>query len=163
ERGCPPERILVLTPSAAAAQALRRSLEGELHRGYEALRVLTALELASRMLEDAGPGPQAFSPVVGSGDRLAMLLTRLAELALRLVRERPAVTGRFEHVLVDDVQELDLAPASLVRSLTPAGLLVAADPHQALRRFRGAGEQRLSTFITADSRVVRLDRTLRCR
>jgi DNA helicase-2/ATP-dependent DNA helicase PcrA len=82
--------------------------------------------------------------------------------ALRLVRERPAVGGRFEHVLLDDAQELDLAPASLVRSLTPAGLLVAADPHQSLRRFRGAGEQRLSTFISADSRVVRLDRSLRC-
>ena len=40
ELGCRPERIAVLTPSAARADALRERLEGALERGYEQLYVV---------------------------------------------------------------------------------------------------------------------------
>ena len=43
--------------------------------------------------------------------------------ALRVVRDRPATVERFEHVLVDDAHDLDLASATLTRAV--AG--VAAD------------------------------------
>ena len=43
-------------------------------------------------------------------------------------RERPRGPTRFEHVLVDDAQELDLAPARLARASRARGLTVAGDP-----------------------------------
>jgi DNA helicase-2/ATP-dependent DNA helicase PcrA len=81
--------------------------------------------------------------------------------ALRLARERSEVSGRFEHVLVDDAQELDLAPASLVRAVAGSGLTAAGDRHAAVRRFRGAGADRLED-LSAGARVLTLERSIRC-
>ena len=84
--------------------------------------------------------------------------------ALRLAAERSAVRRRFLHVLVDDAHELDLAPANLVRALSAGGgLTVAGDPHAALRRFRGAGAERLASFASPGARVITLERSWRCR
>ncbi len=82
--------------------------------------------------------------------------------ALRLVRGHPRLASRFEHVLVDDAQELDLAPATLIHELAGAGLTAAGDPHQALRRFRGAGTATLRGFEAGGAQVVELDRSVRC-
>jgi DNA helicase-2/ATP-dependent DNA helicase PcrA len=83
--------------------------------------------------------------------------------ALRMVREQPGVGGGFEHVLIDDAQELDLAAASLALALSAGrGLTAASDPAQALRRFRGAGAATIHLFETPDTRVVRLERSYRC-
>ncbi|HYB26565.1 MAG TPA: ATP-dependent DNA helicase [Solirubrobacteraceae bacterium] len=48
--------------------------------------------------------------------------------ALRLVRDRPSIARRFEHVLVDDGHDFDLAAATLSRALAGSRLTVAADP-----------------------------------
>ena len=82
--------------------------------------------------------------------------------ALRLVRGQPRLASRFEHILIDDAQELDLAPATLVRELAGAGLTAAGDPLQALRRFRGAGGATMRRFEGGGARVVKLDRSVRC-
>jgi superfamily I DNA/RNA helicase len=244
EQGARPERIAVLTPSAARADAFRARLEGRLEHGYDELFVLTVVDLASVILRRAAGGAAGDPVVVSAGDRLAMLIDRIDELplqhhdfggsanallggfvrridrlkaeliaaedyarwaaslaseassetalelefaeiyrahermlaeggardegdlvcdALRLVREQPAVGGSFEHVLIDDVQELDLAVASLALALSAGrGLTVAGDPAQALRRFRGAGAATIDLFETPDARVVRLERSYRC-
>jgi len=86
----------------------------------------------------------------------------LIRRALRAAGERPALRRAFAHVLIDDAQELDLAPASLARALAGGALTVAGDPAGALRRFRGAGAQRLESFCTADTEVVVLDCSWRC-
>jgi len=86
----------------------------------------------------------------------------LIRLALALVAERPSARQPFEHVLVDDAQELDLAPASLVRSLAGRALTAAGDPNAALRRFRGAGAVRLRSFESDGARVVHLLDSYRC-
>ncbi len=86
----------------------------------------------------------------------------LVGLALRLISERPASRQPFEHVLVDDAQELDLAPARLAAQLGGTNLTVAGDPLAALRRFRGAGAARLDGFRRADARVVQLVDSRRC-
>jgi DNA helicase II / ATP-dependent DNA helicase PcrA len=80
--------------------------------------------------------------------------------ALRLVRSRRGASGRFEQLLVDDVQELDFAAAHLVLDVGGTSLTAAGDPRQALRRFRGAGEATIRMFA-GDARVVRLERSLR--
>ncbi|HUA48933.1 MAG TPA: ATP-dependent DNA helicase [Solirubrobacteraceae bacterium] len=48
--------------------------------------------------------------------------------ALRLVRDRPGIARRFEHVLVDDGHDFDLAAATLSRAVAGSRLTVAADP-----------------------------------
>jgi DNA helicase-2/ATP-dependent DNA helicase PcrA len=240
DQGMAPERILVLAPSSAGAEAMRARLVDGLDRAYEELIVGTPGELAARLLHDAGFDP--FAVVVGAADRLAMLLERIDELplrrhdfggspsallggfvrridrlkaelvdaeeyvawaaalgegegegaalerefaevyrahdrmlseagardsgelireALRLARERPEVSARFEHVLVDDAQELDLAPARLVRAVAAAGLTATGDPDAAVRRFRGAGAARLEE-LSAGARVITLERSVRC-
>jgi DNA helicase-2/ATP-dependent DNA helicase PcrA len=80
--------------------------------------------------------------------------------ALRVVREQVG-PSRFDHVLVDDAQELDLAAATLVRSLAGGRLVVAGDPRQALRRFRGAGLERMAWW-REEARVIELESSLRC-
>jgi DNA helicase-2/ATP-dependent DNA helicase PcrA len=236
--GVAPERILVLTPSSAAADAMRARLADRLDQAYEELIVVTPADLAARLLHDAGFDP--FAAVVGAADRLAMLLERIDDLplrrhdfggspsallggfvrridrlkaelieaeeyalwaadlgdgegaalerefaevyrahermlsesgardagdlireALRLARERSEVSGRFEHVLVDDAQELDLAPASLIRAVAGAGLTATGDRHAGVRRFRGAGAARLEE-LSVGARVLTLERSIRC-
>jgi DNA helicase II / ATP-dependent DNA helicase PcrA len=243
--GCRPERIVVLAPSAARADALRVQLEAALPGGYEELFVLTPTQLAAVILGGPDPAVDAAESALGPGDRLALLLQRIDELsierhdfggspnalfggfirridrlkseligaedyarwasaladgasdppeaaiasefaevyrthermlgeagvrdggdlvrdALRRVREQPAVAGRFEHLLIDDAQELDLGPAQLALEIGGAGLTAAGDPAHALRRFRGAGSERMRSFEQAAARVIALSRSLRC-
>ena len=240
EHGCRPERIAVVTPSAARADALRARLESALDQGYDELFVLTPVELAGVVLTGAS-GAEIAATTLSPGDRLAMLRERIDELslqqhdfggnanallgsfirtidrlkaeligaeeyadwaaslddparapleqefadvyrahermlaesgarddgdlvreALRLARERPGGAGRFEHLLADDVQELDLAAASLLRAVAGAGLTAAGDPAAALRRFRGAGTATLNSFRATAPHVVALERSWRC-
>jgi DNA helicase-2/ATP-dependent DNA helicase PcrA len=82
--------------------------------------------------------------------------------ALRLVTERPAIGTRFEHLLLDDAQELDLAAAELARAVGGPGLTATGDPFHALRRFRGAGNARLRGLEAGSPRIIRLEHSLRC-
>jgi DNA helicase-2/ATP-dependent DNA helicase PcrA len=236
-QGIQPERIAVLTPTAARADAMRERLEEALDRGYEQLFVLTPLELASEILGETGD--EFLSSILGPGDRLAMLLERIDELslqhhdfggsanallgsfvrridrlkaelvsvdayeawaselddpsaraveqefaavyrthermlgeaagadagdvlqaALRLAREHPG-GEHFEHLLIDDAQELSLAAASLIHELPGQRPTVAADPFQALRRFRGAGHARMRSFELPGWCTITLTRSQR--
>ncbi|HWF55160.1 MAG TPA: ATP-dependent DNA helicase [Solirubrobacteraceae bacterium] len=85
----------------------------------------------------------------------------LITAALRLAGERPVLRGGIEQLLIDDAQELDLAAASLARTLSGTGLTAAGDPDGALRRFRGAGRERMRSFEVGATRVVRLGRSWR--
>jgi DNA helicase-2/ATP-dependent DNA helicase PcrA len=66
--------------------------------------------------------------------------------AVRLVAERPETANRFDHVLVDDAQELDLASAELVRRLAASTLTAVGNPEQAARAFRGSAAARMRCF-----------------
>jgi DNA helicase II / ATP-dependent DNA helicase PcrA len=85
--------------------------------------------------------------------------------ALSLTRARGGAavihTG-FDHLLIDDAQELDLAAASLARELCVRGVTIAGDPEAALLRYRGAGAERLDSFMTAETPVIALGASLRC-
>jgi DNA helicase II / ATP-dependent DNA helicase PcrA len=79
---------------------------------------------------------------------------------------RTRLTARFDHVLVDELEELDLGPVSVARALASgeATLVAAADPDQAIQRFRAAAGANVQTMLSdrPAPRVVRLDRSLRC-
>ena len=196
--------------------------------------MLSPVELAALILSTAGPGVDPLEPVLGPGERFAMLLERIDELsierhdfggsanallagfirridrlkahligaedyarwaarlvdaggpvsdgeverefaevyrvhermlaeagardagdlirdALRVVRERPALARRFEHVLVDDAHELDLASATLTRAVAGSRLTAAADPA------RTSGGVRQEAF----GEVITLEQSLR--
>ncbi len=120
-------------------------------------------------LPDTGEGAleREFADVYRAHERmLAEAGTRdegdIVRLALRLAMTQPRAAWTLDHVLVDDAQELDLAPASLARAAAGQALTVAGDPLASLRGFRGAGAQRLRSFETAGCAVVRLLHSHRC-
>jgi DNA helicase-2/ATP-dependent DNA helicase PcrA len=85
--------------------------------------------------------------------------------ALSLTRARGGAAvshTAFDHLLIDDAQELDLAAASLARELCVPSVTIAGDPDAALLRYRGAGAQRLDSFMTADTPEIVLGASLRC-
>ena len=68
--------------------------------------------------------------------------------ALRVVRSRASAGRRFEHVLVDDAHDLDLASATLASAAAGSRLTVAADP------VRYAGDSPLPSSGLGDARVI---------
>jgi len=237
EQGTLPERIVLLTPSAARADAARGALEEQLRDGYTELVVVTPPQFAAAVLRRAGSRRDLLAATLSAGDRLAMLAERIAELPLqhhdfggnagallggfvrridrlkaeligagefaawaeqqdsprerefaaifaahdrmvrelgacdegdlvrlatRLLADQPSSRQPFQHVLIDDAQELDLGPATLARAVAGGALTVAGDPLAALWRFRGAGAARLDAFETRGTRVVRLLSSHRC-
>ncbi len=83
--------------------------------------------------------------------------------ALSLTERQPGlIRRRFAHLLIDDAQELDRATASLVRALGIAQLAVAGDPDAGVRRYRGAGAERLDSFADSDAHEVMLGDSHRC-
>jgi DNA helicase II / ATP-dependent DNA helicase PcrA len=236
EQGSMPDRIVLLTPSPARADAARARLEEELTEGYSELLVATPAKLAALILERASDRSEPADSTLGAGDRLAMLAERIDELplqhhdfggnagallggfirridrlkaelisaedyaawaasadpleqefaevyrahermlaeggardegdlvraALRLVQAQPLSRQPYEHVLIDDAQELDLGPATLARAVAGGALTATGDPLAALRRFRGAGAARIRSFETDGTRVIRLLASRRC-
>ena len=82
--------------------------------------------------------------------------------AISLARKQAQLARRFDHLLVDDAQELDLAPATLALEVGERGLTVAGDPLAALRRFRAAGAARMRSFESPGARTVELEPSQRC-
>jgi DNA helicase-2/ATP-dependent DNA helicase PcrA len=231
EQGTLPERIVLLLPSAARADAARAVLEAQLDDGYSELIVVTPAQLAAAVLRRSASRQDLLEATLRAGDRLAMLAERIDELplqhhdiggnsgallggfvrridrlkaelidasefsawagqqasqrdrefaaifdahdrmmrelgacdegdlirvAIRLLEDHPSARQPFQHVLIDDAQELDLAAATLARTLAGGALTVAGDPLAAVSRFRGAGAARLDSFETPGTRVARL-------
>ncbi len=83
--------------------------------------------------------------------------------ALDLARAQPSLARRFDYLLLDDAQELDLAPARLAMEVSARrAVTIAGDPDAGLRRYRGAGAARMHSFQVAGARVVVLERGHRC-
>jgi DNA helicase-2/ATP-dependent DNA helicase PcrA len=82
--------------------------------------------------------------------------------ALSLARRHPGPVTAFAHLLIDDAQELDLAPATLALELAVPSLTVAGDPAAGLLRFRGAGAERMEAFTSSDTKSIELVRSWRC-
>jgi len=98
--GLAPARILVLAPTAAGADGLRRALEDRLEGGYEELCVFAPHELAAKLLRDEPleSGLDPWTVPATAADRVAMLLERVDELTVRRhdFRGRPAaLVGGF--------------------------------------------------------------------
>jgi len=79
----------------------------------------------------------------------------------------PAISGRWDHVLVDEYQDVNQIQVDIVRLLCPdgAGLTVVGDDAQAIYGFRGADPSHLGDLTTTlpDVTVIRLERNFRSR
>ena len=79
----------------------------------------------------------------------------------------PTVAGRWDHVLVDEYQDVNQVQVDIVRLLRPGGvgLTVVGDDAQAIYGFRGADAAHLTGLATTlpDVTVVRLERNFRSR
>jgi len=123
------------------ARAAREREFGELFRAHD------------RMLREAG--------TLDFGD--------LVLLAFRLLREKPHVrarlSGRYRHVLVDDLQDTSFAQGLLLRLLVADGgqVTAAGDDDQSIWRFRGASTKAFADFESEwpGARVVRLGECFR--
>ncbi len=96
---------------------------------------------------------------IGARDEGGVVLDALAVAQ----RRRGSAAPAFDHLLIDDAQELDLAAASLALALRVPSLTVAGDPDTAVRRFRGAGAERLAGFAGLEGmHVIDLAASVRC-
>lgn len=79
----------------------------------------------------------------------------------------PAMANRWDHVLVDEYQDVNQIQVDIVRLLRPtgAGLTVVGDDAQAIYGFRGADAAHLTDLATGldNVTVVRLERNFRSR
>lgn len=111
------------------------------------------IEVAERCIEvarvyEAYEGLKASRGVVDFGDLVALPTTLLERDAS--VRNR--LRARYEHVLVDEYQDVNRASVRLLKALKPdgAGLWIVGDAKQSIYRFRGASSFNISRFGSDD-------------
>lgn len=77
----------------------------------------------------------------------------------------PQLAGRWDHVLVDEYQDVNATQMDIVRALRPGGqgLTVVGDDAQAIYGFRGSDHAHLQSLLDdlPDVTVVRLERNFR--
>jgi DNA helicase-2/ATP-dependent DNA helicase PcrA len=110
--GIPPELVLTVTRSRAAASRLRGRAESLLADAYGELRIHTYEEAAEGLLRDFAleAGLDPFFTVVGPADRLAILLDRVEELPLR----RHEIRGNPAGLLVRLLRRIDSLKAEAI-------------------------------------------------
>ena len=93
-------------------------------------------------------GLKASRGVVDFGDLVALPTTLLE----RDASARSQLRARYEHVLVDEYQDVNRASVRLLKALKPdgAGLWVVGDAKQSIYRFRGASSFNISRFGSED-------------
>ena len=135
--GTAPEEILLLTRSAAAAEALRARVEDALgDRPFEELPVLPIHGMCARLLHDEAleAGIDPFAVTATPADRLALLLDRVEELTLRRhdLRGRPAAVLGAMIARIDRLKEAGVRPARF----TEWAAALPADGSERLERER---------------------------
>lgn len=94
------------------------------------------------------------------------------DLVLHVVRlfksnqkEKKIYQDRFEHIFVDEYQDLNLGQYSIIRALAPpaSNLCVIGDPDQSIYGFRGSDSRYFSKFVEdyPDSEVINLQQNYR--
>jgi len=147
-----PESILVLTPSAVGASALRRAVEDTLDRPYEELAIHTVRDLCVRLLreETAEAGVDPFFAAVTRADRLALLLDRMDDLHLRShdIGGRPAV------LLADVIDRIDRLKDGLVTAADYAAWAQALPDGDDPERARAAREAEFAQLYLDHDRLL---------
>jgi DNA helicase-2/ATP-dependent DNA helicase PcrA len=141
--GAAPESILLLTRTAAAADALRARVESALgDRPFEELPVFPVHGMCARLLRDEAleAGIDPFAVAAAPADRLALLLDRVEELTLRRhdLRGRPAAVLGAVIARIDGLKEEGVRAGRYAE--WAAALPADADRSQREREFAGLFE-----------------------
>jgi DNA helicase-2/ATP-dependent DNA helicase PcrA len=155
ERGTPPEQVMMLTRSRAAATRLRARAAALIELPYEELWISTYEVLAERLLREHAleAGLDPFFATVRAADRLAMLLDRLDDLQLR----RHEIRGNPAGLLARLLRRIDALKAERI---TPGRLRDWAEQREreaegAAQRERAQREREFADFYASHDRVVR--------
>jgi DNA helicase-2/ATP-dependent DNA helicase PcrA len=153
-----PESILVLTPSAAGAAALRRAVEDALDRPYEELAIHSVREFCARLLreETAEAGVDPFFAPVSRADRLALLLDRIGDLHLR----RHDIAGRPAVLLADVIDRIDRLKDGFVTAADYAAWAEALPAGEDAERTRAAREAEFAQLYVDHDRLLAADGAL---
>jgi DNA helicase II / ATP-dependent DNA helicase PcrA len=153
--GTPPDRVLILTRSRAAAARLRERATALIETPYEEIWATTYEAAAERLLREHAleAGLDPFFNTVSSADRLAILLDRLDELPLR----RHEIRGNPAGLLARLLRRMDALKAEAV---TPDRLRDwaegrARDATSGPERERAAGEVEFAEIYARHDRILR--------
>jgi DNA helicase-2/ATP-dependent DNA helicase PcrA len=148
----PPEAILVLALTPAAADELREPLEERLRGGYEELAVTTFAGFCARLLRDEAleAGLDPFATPVAPADRLAMLLERIDELPLR----HHDLRGSPSTLLGSIVQRIDRLKAELVSCEDYAAWAATLPEDRDADRARARREREFAALFAAHDRML---------
>src|SRR3954470_15433279 len=156
--GVAPDAILVLGPSAPAADALRQRIEDALDRAWGELAVHDAHGLCARLLRDEAPeaGLDPFFVPATRADRLALLLDRVDELTLRLhdFRGRPAA------LLAGVIDRIDQLKRQAVTAADVAARAAALPEDTDVARTRAAREREFAQVYADHDRLLAEQGTL---
>jgi len=136
---------------------------------------IRAFEAAWARLQSEVPGwpqnpiDQEFQTALISWLRFhkAMLIGELVPEALRFLRNNPAspILSAFDHVIVDEYQDLNKAEQTLIDLLASNGsLMIVGDPDQSIYRFRYAHPEGITIFNKEHPTTIdeTLDECRRC-
>src|SRR3954454_144135 len=156
--GTPPEAILVLVPTAPAADALRERIGDALEAAWGELAVHDAHGLCARLLRDEAPeaGLDPFFVAATRADRLALLLDRVDELTLRLhdFRGRPAA------LLAGVIDRIDQLKRQAVTAADVAAWSAALPEDTDVARTRAAREREFAQVYADHDRLLAEQGTL---
>jgi len=152
EEHAAPESILALTPSAAGAAALRRTVEDLIDRPYEELVIHSVRDFCARLLreETAEAGVDPFFAPVSRADRLALMLDRMDDLHLRShdIGGRPAV------LLADVIDRIDRLKDGLVTAADYAAWAQSLPAEEDAERTRAAREAEFAQLYVDHDRLL---------
>jgi DNA helicase-2/ATP-dependent DNA helicase PcrA len=131
ERGVPPDRVLVITRSRAAAAALRERIGLLIDPAHEELTIGTYAALGEDILREFAveAGIDPFIVGVSMADRLAILLEHLDELPLRRHEIRGNPAGLLARLLGRiDVLKAEAVLSARLREWAEERLRTASEP-----------------------------------
>ena len=153
--GTPPEQVLVLARSRAAAAGLRARAAGLIASPHEELWISTYEVAAERLLREHAleAGLDPFFATVRAADRLAMLLDRLDELSLRRHEIRGNPAGLLARLLrrIDALKAERISPPAL-RDWAERAEREASGPAE---RERARREREFAELYAGHDRVLR--------
>ncbi len=141
--GTLPERIALMTPSLASADAARAIVEQQLRDGYSELVVVTPVGLAATVLRRAARHLEVLDAILPPGDRLALLAERIDELPL----QHHDFGGNAGALLSGFVRRIDRLKAELIDAERFA--------EWAASRPQDAREREFAEIYRAHDRMVR--------
>ena len=142
-------------PSATLGAIVRRidALKDELISAADYAAWAAALARGRRAARASASSRRCSPPTTGCcAEAGALDVGDLVLQSFRLLREKPHVrarlAARYEHVLVDELQDASFAQGLLLRLLVAehGGITAFADDDQAIHRFRGAATKNVRDF-----------------